>query len=125
MIHYFLIQIALTFAIAIVFGVSGLIFFAAQSAVAIILLEGVNYVEHYGLTRTAGPSGRYEPVNEYHSWDTNSIMTNYEVLPFHAQKKTRLLPVGYSAMILLAHFPPLWKRVMNPLVLGSQSTERI
>ncbi len=33
----------------------------AQAAVAILLLEDVNYVEHYGLTRARAPSGMCAP----------------------------------------------------------------
>ena len=36
------------------YGVSGLVFFIAQSFVAVFLLETVNYIEHYGLRRTSG-----------------------------------------------------------------------
>ena len=41
--------------------------FPGQSLVAIVLLEIVNYIEHYGLQRKQLPNGRYEPVTEAHS----------------------------------------------------------
>ena len=114
-----------------VFGGSGLIFFLVQSIVAVLLLELVNYVEHYGLTRKQLQNGRYEVVRPEHSWNSSHIFSNlllfnlqrhsdhhaaahlpYTVLKHH--EKVPQLPSGYPGMILLALIPPLWFRVMNP-----------
>ena len=115
------------------FGLEGVIFFVAQSLVAILLLEVINYVEHYGLLRATLENGRYERVAPKHSWNsahtlTNSLLLN---LPRHADHHylasrpymilrhlddSPQLPAGYAAMLLMALVPPLWKKVMNPLV---------
>ncbi|HZE49625.1 MAG TPA: fatty acid desaturase, partial [Jatrophihabitantaceae bacterium] len=98
------------------------------------LLEAVNYLEHYGLARQQLPNGRWERVDPRHSWNNNHIVTN--VLLYHLQRHsdhhanpTRRyqalrhfeaspqLPSGYASMIVLAYFPPLWRRVMDHRVV--------
>lgn len=115
------------------FGWLGAAYFLSQSFIAFTLLEIVNYLEHYGLHRRMLESGRYERTGPEHSWNSNYFLTN--VFMFHLQRhsdhhahaKRRYqvlrhheiapqLPAGYSAMIVLALFPPLWKKVMNPKV---------
>ena len=117
----------------IAFGWLGAVFFLGQSFIAFTLLEIVNYLEHYGLHRRKLENGRYERTGPEHSWNSNCSLTN--VFLFHLQRhsdhhawaKRRYqilrhhdvapqLPAGYSAMIVLAMFPPLWRRVMNPRV---------
>jgi alkane 1-monooxygenase len=120
-------------AFTIAFGWLGAAFFLGQSFIAFTLLEIVNYLEHYGLHRRKLENGRYERTTPEHSWNSNYFLTN--VFLFHLQRhsdhhawaKRRYqvlrhhdvapqLPAGYSAMIVLAMFPPLWRRVMNPRV---------
>eukprot|EP00903_Cladosiphon_okamuranus_P004920 g4918.t1 len=115
------------------YGWLGAVFFLGQSFIAFTLLEIVNYLEHYGLHRRKLENGRYERTGPEHSWNSNYFLTN--VFLFHLQRhsdhhawaKRRYqilrhhdvapqLPAGYSAMIVLAMFPPLWRRVMNPRV---------
>ena len=52
------------FVITSYYGSWGALGFLSQSLVAIVLLEIVNYIEHYGLQRKQLPNGRYEPVTE-------------------------------------------------------------
>lgn len=99
------------------------------------LLEVVNYLEHYGLMRQKRADGRYERCEPRHSWNSNHVVTN--VLLYHLQRHsdhhanpTRgyqtlrnfedvpRLPSGYAAMILIAYFPPLWFRLMDPKVVA-------
>lgn len=106
-----------------------------QAAVGIVLLETVNYLEHYGLARQREASGRWERVRARHSWNSNNIATN--VLLYHLQRhsdhhanptrryqalrdddEAPALPTGYAGMIVLALVPPLWRRVMDPRVLA-------
>ncbi len=48
---------ALLAAVGALWGAPAAALGVAQAAVAIFLLEDVNYVEHYGLTRAQAPSG--------------------------------------------------------------------
>ncbi|CAA9243133.1 MAG: Alkane-1 monooxygenase [uncultured Corynebacteriales bacterium] len=111
-------------------------FLVVQAVVGLTLLEAVNYVEHYGLLRERGPSGRYERVRPRHSWNNDHVVTNLLLYQLqrhsdHHENPARRfaalrhmeeapqLPAGYASMILLALVPPLWRRVMDPrVVLG-------
>lgn len=106
------------------------VFFFTQSIVAFTLLELVNYVEHYGITRTEISAGRYERVNPTHSWNASHLVSNfflfqlqrhsdhhvnaikrYQVLNHY--EKSPQLPFGYPTMIIIATIPPVWFRIMN------------
>jgi alkane 1-monooxygenase len=119
------------------FGLRGVFFFAAQGAVSVFLLEAVNYVQHYGLTRRELAPGRFEPVRPWHSWNFNHRLSNWLLfnlgrhsdhhckarLPYHAlsdHREAPQLPAGYFAMVLLALFPPVWQAVMDPNVRAWQ-----
>lgn len=111
-------------------GTAAALFFLLQSAVAIFLLEIVNYVEHYGLTRSVRPGGGYERVQTTHSWNASERFTNW--LLFNLQRHSHhhvehhrryqvlrhvedspQLPTGYAGMVLLALVPSLWRKVMD------------
>jgi alkane 1-monooxygenase len=142
------IAMAVTWALVLGgFGLGGLLAFLGQSAVAVALLEVINYVEHYGLRRRRlDPSPgtedtqRYERVRPEHSWNSAHRLTNAYLfhLPRHADHhflasrpyhelrhhpEGPQLPAGYATMVILALAPPLWFRVMNPRVeaLGNRA----
>lgn len=117
-------------AAVLLWGWWGLVFFLAQSAVAIFQLEVINYIEHYGLRRRELAPGRFEPADSRHSWNTNRWLTNRALFNLgrhtdhhnHAGRRYQILrhdaaapqmPAGYAAMFLLAFVPPLWRRVMD------------
>ena len=114
-------------------GMGGAVYFLMQSFAAAIVLEAINYVEHYGLRRKQKENGQYEKVMPYHSWNNDHFFSNlilfqlqrhsdhhyraakrYQVLVNHSELPQ--LPLGYPIMLLMAFFPPLWFRVMNPRV---------
>jgi alkane 1-monooxygenase len=116
-------------------GVTILPYLLLQALVAIVTLETVNYVEHYGLLRQRRDARRYERPQPRHSWNSDSLVTN--ILLFHLQRHSDhhanparryqtlrsldgapQLPRGYAAMILLAFVPALWRRVMDQRVLA-------
>jgi len=109
------------------------VFLAAQSIVAITLLELVNYIEHYGMSRRMLANGQYERVNPLHSWNTSYLVSNFFLFQlqrhsdhhYHASKRYQILdhfdqspqlPYGYPTMILIALIPPLWFRMIDPLL---------
>jgi alkane 1-monooxygenase len=133
MLRYAGIEAFIYAALATVFGPLAAGLFLGQSIVAIVILETINYVEHYGLVRKQIASGEYERVRPEHSWDSRYRAGNWLLinLPRHsdhhlvAAKRYQSLqlvpdapqlPGGYGAMFLLALAPPLWFRVMNPRV---------
>ncbi len=121
-------------ALAIVFGPVVLPYLLLQAVLGFSLLEVVNYLEHYGLRRNKREDGRYERCLPEHSWNSNNVASN--VLLYHLQRhsdhhanptrryqalrhveEAPQLPTGYAGMIVLAWFPPLWRRVMDPRLL--------
>ena len=117
--------------LAIVFGPVVLPYLLIQAVLGFSLLEVVNYLEHYGLLRGKREDGRYERCLPEHSWNSNNVASN--VLLYHLQRhsdhhanptrryqalrhvdEAPQLPTGYAGMIVLAWFPPLWRRVMDP-----------
>lgn len=114
------------------FGWIGVAVVAAQSAVAVLMLEIINYIEHYGLQRKRLANGRFERVQPRHSWNASHKISNwmlinlarhsdhhaYAARPFYAlrhHEDVPQMPSGYGAMFLLALVPPLWFAVMDPL----------
>ncbi len=120
-------------AIAWTTGAPGLVAFLGQALVAVLLLEVINYVEHYGLERARRPDGRPEVVSARHSWNSSRRASGALLfeLTRHADHHAAAsrpywalrhlddgpeLPAGYPVMILVALVPPLWRRVMDPRV---------
>jgi alkane 1-monooxygenase len=120
------------------FGERALVGFILSAIMGIILLESVNYIEHYGLMRKETTPGRYEKVLPRHSWNSDhplsravlfelsrhsdhhsNVGRKYQILRHHDSSPE--LPTGYPGMILLALIPPLWFRVMNKKVLESRT----
>ena len=114
-------------------GGRAVLFFAGQAVVAFVLLEAINYVEHYGLVRAVSNAGRLERVDARHSWNaserlSNACLFNLQRHADHHANPNRpypllrddpaspQLPTGYPGMLLLALWPPLWFRIMNPRV---------
>ena len=119
---------------SIAFGPVVLPYLLLQAVLGFSLLEVVNYLEHYGLLRQKREDGRYERCRPEHSWNSNNVASN--VLLYHLQRhsdhhanptrryqalrhfdEAPQLPTGYAGMIVLAWFPPLWRRVMDPRLL--------
>lgn len=114
-------------------GGEATLFFFAQGAVAVLLLETINYIEHYGLSRREIEPGRYEPCKPAHSWNSAHRVTNCLLfnLPRHADhhhlasrpffslrdiEHSPQLPAGYATMVLCSLVPPLFRAVMDPRV---------
>jgi len=132
-IGYLLIMILFTVTVYLLGGIKLILFWFGQSLMAICLLEIINYIEHYGLRRKKTDSNRYEKVRPKHSWDSRHFFTNATLInlgkhshhhsdaatPYYKlknQEVASVLPMGYSLAIVLALFPPLWKKIINPLV---------
>ena len=121
-------------ALAVAFGPVVLPYLLVQAVLGFSLLEVVNYLEHYGLLRQKKEDGRYQRCLPEHSWNSNNVASN--VLLYHLQRhsdhhanptrryqalrhvdEAPQLPTGYAGMIVLAWIPPLWRRVMDPILV--------
>lgn len=133
MTRYALTQVLLYSVLGIALGPLALVYWAGQSLTAIVVLEIINYVEHYGLTRRETSPGRYERVLPRHSWNASHRLTNWLLFnlqrhsdhhylasrPYHMLRHYHdvpQLPAGYATMMLIALVPPLWRAVMHPRV---------
>ena len=112
-------------------GGAALAVFLLAALIAIIELELVDYIEHYGLSRTTNASGALLPVRYEHSWDysgwvTNAILINLQRHSDHHAHGGRAfgalnshleapqLPANYATMIKIALIPPLFRRIIHP-----------
>jgi alkane 1-monooxygenase len=133
MLGYQLIEFALVLAILFLFGLKVMFFYLASAFIGAVLLETVEYIEHYGLARNKVNEFRYENTSPKHSWNSNHIvgrlflfeLSRHSDHHYKAYKKYPTLnnhdespqmPTGYPGMMLLAAIPPLWFKVMNPKV---------
>jgi len=120
---------AMLVAVFATWGGRAALLFAMQAAVAIVLLEIINYIEHYGLRRQR-VDGRYEPVRDEHSWNADWVVSNWILFnlqlhsdhhvhvqrPYEALRSAPTapqLPAGYPTMVVLALVPPLWFVMMD------------
>ncbi len=123
-----LAQLFVAIAVFYVFGGIALAAYLLQSIVAISLLEIVNYFEHYGLVRAEN-----EKFGPEHAWQSNltpsrytlvelsrhsdhhlKASKHYQTLVSHAESPK--MPTGYFGSYYLALIPPLWFKIMNPIL---------
>jgi alkane 1-monooxygenase len=112
------------------FGLTILFCYLASAMIGILLLESVNYIEHYGLQRKETTPGSYERTQPWHSWNSNHVLGRIMLFElsrhsdhhYVASRKYQLLrhmegapqmPTGYPGMLILAHIPPIFFRVMD------------
>lgn len=127
------LQVAYLSILFIVFSWSTALLGVSMGIIGFLLLESINYIEHYGLLRAQSKSGRYLPVKEIHSWNSNHLLgrillyelTRHSDHHYRAHKKYQVLdyystspelPYGYPTSILLTFWPPLWFAIMNPRI---------
>jgi alkane 1-monooxygenase len=133
MIQAHLWQLLFILAIYIYFGGWVMVYFLLAAFMGILMLETVNYIEHYGLNRKSTSPGKYERTLPEHSWNSNHLIgrlmlfelsrhsdhhylasRKYQVLRHH--ENAPQMPTGYPGMMLLSTIPPLWFWVMNKRV---------
>jgi alkane 1-monooxygenase len=130
MLQAHVIQFGLLVIIYFVFGWEILVYFLIAAMMGILLLETVNYIEHYGLSRKPTGDGKYERAMPSHSWNSNHVIgrlmlfelsrhsdhhylasRKYQVLKHHEDAPQ--MPTGYPGMMLLSLIPPAWFFVMH------------
>jgi len=130
MIIYTFINILLIFSIYFFFNTYTFFAFIGSAVFGILLLETVNYIEHYGLLRNKNKYGRYEKVKHHHSWNSNHVvgklilfnLSRHSDHHYNGSKRYQILkslpkspqmPTGYPGMMLISLIPPIWFRLMN------------
>jgi alkane 1-monooxygenase len=133
MIQFHLIQILFVALIYFLLGWFATLCFLIAAVIGILLLETVNYIEHYGLQRKELGDGKYERAMPVHSWNSDHVLgrlflfelsrhsdhhylasRKYQVLRHHDDSPQ--MPTGYPGMMILALMPPVWFWVMNKKV---------
>jgi alkane 1-monooxygenase len=134
MVRFTVYQLLYLAVVGIIFGIEMLPYSFAVALIGVLLLEAVNYIEHYGLKRDLLPTGKPERVLPKHSWNSDFEMgrimlfelTRHSDHHYKASRKYQVLrhmeeapqlPVGYPAGMLMATVPPLWFKVMNKRLL--------
>lgn len=127
-----LIQIGVLVIIGVFFGIATVAYFAIAAFIGHLLLETINYIEHYGLMREL-IGDRYERVKPEHSWNSDHLIGRIHLFElsrhsdhhYRPGRKYQILrhmdespqmPTGYPGMMILATIPPLWFAVMNKRV---------
>lgn len=131
-----LITVTVTAGLTIAFGPIMMPYLLTTYFIGAFHLTMANYIEHYGLLRQKRTNGLYERCQPHHSWNSNHICSNWAL--YHLQRHSDhhanpgrryqslrhfddlpTLPNGYFGMFLVALIPPLWFRVMDPLVVAN------
>ena len=130
MLRFQIIQVLFVSSIYFVYGTQITIYFLFAAVMGFLLLETVNYIEHYGLQRKININGKYERVQPFHSWNSNHPvgrimlfeLSRHSDHHFNASRKYQVLknhdnspemPTGYPGMMILSLIPPLWFYIMN------------
>ena len=130
MLWYLVLQLGYLVGCYLAFGPLGLLLAIGIAISGIMLLETINYIEHYGLRREKTKSGRYQRVSQIHSWNSNHVLgrvilyeltrhsdhhykssKKYQILDYH--ESSPQMPYGYPTSMVLSLVPPLWFSIMN------------
>ena len=133
--RYVLFGLAFLMVAWLIGGWTGVLLYLLQSLIAVIQLEQINYIEHYGIVRKRLANGKFEQVAPRHSWNaahrfSNYLLINlqrhsdhhvkpdrrYPLLQTYSEAEAPQLPYGYPLMVLITYNPWLWRRIMNPRV---------
>ena len=126
-----LLQITFMLFLFLALGANVVAAYAIQSMVAFLLLEYINYIEHYGLVRAPG-----ERVGKAHAWQSDAVTSRFTLFelsrhpdhhikankPYHtlqSHQESPQLPLGYFGMFYLAIIPPLFFHVMHKRMPGT------
>lgn len=138
MLRFQVAQAALLGLIGWYFGTYTMLYYVFGALMGILLLETVNYIEHYGLRRKK-VGNHYERTMPIHSWNSNHpigrlmllelsrhsdhhYMANrkYQTLRYHDDSPQ--MPTGYPGMMLLSFVPPIWFWVMHRAIARYKQT---
>ena len=130
MLQFQLIQLVAVLGVDYFGGHQVALYYVFAAFIGAILLETINYIEHYGLTRKKLANGMYEIVTEKHSWNSNHIIGRLLLFELsrhsdHHAKTTKKyqelrsieeapqMPTGYPGMMVLSLVVPVWFSIMN------------
>ena len=130
MIIGYLRSLFITLMAYVIGGFTGMCFYLLCAFIAKLLLEVINYSEHYGLVREND-----KPVRPHHSWNSNNIISsillynvtrhsahheksNLKFWELETYPRAPMMPYGYLSMIYLAiFFPYFYHKVMAKRII--------
>lgn len=138
MFYYALNNIILPIIVYKIWGFIGMVLFVGMGLGGSLILEVINYLEHYGLQRKEISPGVYEPVKIQHSWNTSHRISNYFLFKLQRHSDhhengykpyqilatyddSPQLPHGYTVLLVLTWFPKLFFSIMNEYVSKYQN----
>jgi alkane 1-monooxygenase len=115
-------------------GTMAVIAWLVQCFFANFLLEYVNYIQHYGLSREYN-----QRVTEAHSWQSDQFVSRFVLVdlsrhadhhyyaskPYHTlltYENSPVLPTGYAGLFFIAAIPPLWFGIIHKKLITLQQT---
>ncbi|MEK7435241.1 MAG: alkane 1-monooxygenase [Cyanobacteriota bacterium] len=140
MLVFQVIQAIYILSIYYFFGLYTTLFVIFSGLIGVLLLETINYIEHYGLKREKLPTGNYENVKPKHSWNANYTLgrivlyeltrhsdhhflasKKYQILDYHEDSPQ--LPFGYPTCMLISFIPPLWFFLMDKKLVNYEKVK--
>lgn len=142
MVKHLFYSASLFSVLTLAFNLRASLFSLFQGVLCMVMIEMVNYIEHYGLERKKDSNGNYESVNIRHSWNAPQVITNFMLfkLQRHSDHHANVykpyqileslpespeLPHGYSASIILATVPSQWYLIANPLAEAANKNLKV
>lgn len=138
MLQFTFIQCTVLLIVGYCFSWYSALAYIIVGGIGILLLETINYIEHYGLQRKIRTdldtnTPKYEKVQPHHSWNSSHSIGRYLLFELtrhsdhHAHAKRPYpvlrhftsapqLPFGYPMMILISLIPWFWFKIMHPLL---------
>ena len=130
MVKYSIFQLVLLVMIGLMFDWFTLLCYLSAAVFGILLLETINYIEHYGLVRKKISESAYERVQHKHSWNSDHILGRFLLFELtrhshhhenstikyprlQSKRESPQLPTGYPGMMLLSFIPPLFFKQMD------------
>jgi len=127
-VRQFILQIILLICIYYFIDFEGVAAWLLQYFFANFLLEYVNYIQHYGLSRNEKAR-----VTEEHSWQSDRFVSRFVLVdlsrhadhhyyaskPYHTlltYPNSPILPAGYAGLFFIAAVPQLWFKLMHPII---------
>lgn len=130
MVTYATGQLATVALLYLLAGPWGLLFYFCHIVGSHVVLESVNYVQHYGLMREhISETGKYERTAAEHSWDTYHFFSSFisfrvghhsyhhlAVKPYYllaTEEGAPKLPAGYFWTTMIVLLPPWWRKISH------------
>lgn len=127
-IRQFVMHAGVIVALYFVLGYVAVAAFLIQCFFANFLLEYVNYIQHYGLTRNEN-----QRATEEHSWDCDQFVSRFVLVdlarhadhhyyaskPYHTLQhysNSPKLPTGYAGLFFIAAIPAWWRSIIHPRI---------